>query len=95
MRDALFEEIDRVSREGLDPALFERQRKASLGGRIRALGSFRGLAASFAAGHFTGYQPLDSFRYLDSVTCEDATSWIRDNLIPERFSLSIIHPKEA
>lgn len=95
VRDALFEEIVRVSREGFDPALFERQRKASLGGRIRALGSFRGLAISLVEGSFTGYRPLDAFALLNEVTAEDAAAWVRDMLVPERFALSVINPKEV
>lgn len=95
VRDALFEEIARVSREGFDPALFERQRKASFGGRIRALGNFRGLAISLTEGCFTGYRPLDAFETLSRVTCEDAAAWVREKLVPERFSLSVIEPKEV
>lgn len=92
VRDALFEEIARVGREGFDPKLFERQRKASLGGRIRALGNFRGLAVSMAEGCFTGYRPLDAFDLLTAATAEDAAAWVREKLVPERFALSIVYP---
>lgn len=91
----LREEIARVCREGFDPAFFERQRKASLGGRIRALSNFNGLAASMVSGCFTGYQPLDAFALLDSVTCAEAEAWVRENLVPERLAMSVVYPKEV
>ncbi len=95
VQTALFEEIRRIAREGVDPALFHRQKTASYGGRIRALANFRGLAVSLAEGCFTGFQPLDAFALMESITPEDITAWIRDNLVPERMALSIIYPKEA
>lgn len=88
-------EIDRVRRDGLDPALFERQRRASFGGRIRALSQFGGLAGSLASGCFAGYQPLDAFSLLDSVTCAEVSAWVRENLVPERLAMSVVYPKEA
>ena len=95
VRDALFDEIARIVRDGFDKALFERQKKASLGGRIRALNNFRGLAVSMVEGCFAGFSPLDSFSMLNSVTAEDAAAWVRDTLVPERFALSIIYPREG
>ncbi len=93
--EAMKQELARVAKEGLDPDLFNRQKTASLGGRIRALSNFRGLAISQIEGCFTGYQPLDSFALMESVTCDDASAWIRENLIRERLALSIIYPKEV
>ena len=93
--DALCGEILRVGSDGFDPALFARQKKASLGGRIRALNNFQGLAAGLAEGAFTGYCPLDSFRLMEGVTCEDASAWIRSKLDPARFAMSVVCPEEA
>lgn len=92
--DALTEEIRRVSAGGFDPALFQRQKRASLGGRIRALASFSGLAVSMIHGCFAGFQPLDAFAAAETVTADDAAAWVRDNLIPERLAMSVIYPKE-
>ena len=93
--EAMVRELERVAREGLDAALFQRQKTASFGGRIRALGNFQGMAISQIEGCFAGYQPLDSFALMESVTCDDASAWLRENLRPERLALSIIYPKEA
>jgi len=94
VRDALFEEIARIGREGFDEALFERQKKAALGGRIRALNNFRGLAVSMVEGCFAGFRPLDAFALMPEITAADAAAWVRDKLVPERFALSIIYPRE-
>ena len=93
--EALCRELERVAREGLDPQLFARQKTASFGGRIRALSSFRGLACGQAEGHFAGFQPLDVFRLLPHITCEDASAWLREKLSPDRLALSVIYPKEG
>ena len=92
--DALCEEIRRIGSRGFDPALFERQKKASLGGRIRALANFSSLAGSQITGCFAGFQPLDAFRVLDTVTCEDAADWVRRSLDPDCLAMSVIYPKE-
>ena len=91
---ALREEILRVHRQGFDPALFDRQKKASLGGRIRGLTNFRGLAVGLAEGCFAGFQPLDAFGRIGSITCADADRWVRENLDPERFAMSVVYPGE-
>lgn len=92
---ALKAEILRVSQDGISPDLFQRQKTASYGGRIRALSNFLGLAISLAEGCFAGFQPLDAFSILEHVTCEDISAWIRSNLVPEHMALSIIYPKEV
>lgn len=91
---AIRAEIAAVAQKGIDPAFFLRQKKASFGQRIRALGNFEGLAVSLAESHFNGYQPLDAFRVLESVTAEECTRWVTEKLVPERMALSIITPKE-
>lgn len=93
--DALCAEIEKVSREGFDPALFNRQKKAGYGGRIRAPGNFRGLAVSMIEGCFAGYQPMDAFELMADIRCEDAAAWVRERLAPERLAMSVIYPKEA
>jgi predicted Zn-dependent peptidase len=91
---ALNQEIDRVCREGFDQALFQRQKQASLGGRLRALTNFYGLAVSMVEGCFAGYQPLDAFELLEKITCDQASAWVREYLKPERLAMSVIYPKE-
>ena len=90
----LMKEAERVAENGLAPALFERQKKATYGGNLRAVADFRNLGISLAEGHFAGFNPLDGFALLQCVTCEQATAWIREHIVPERAALSIVRPKE-
>lgn len=91
---ALRQELHEVSDRGLDRALFERQKKASYGRRLRALGSFEGLAVGLAEGAFAQFCPLDAFSILSHITADDCDGWIRQKLSPERLSMSVIRPKE-
>ncbi len=92
--DALREELYRIRKDGFDKALFLRQRRAAYGGRVRALMNFSGVAAGLAGGCFAGFQPMDSFGMLSSVSQADTEGWLRDNLDPERLAMSVIYPKE-
>ena len=92
---ALLAAAETAGREGIDPALFDRQKKAVYGGRIRALGDLRGLGVALAEGCFAGYQPMDGFEQLRSITCEETSAWVREHLLPNRAALSIIRPKEG
>ena len=93
--DALLRRAEAVAREGFDRPLFQRQKKAAYGGQLRALGDFRSLGISLAEGCFAGYRPLDSFEELETITCDDASAWVRDHVSAGRVALSIIRPKEA
>ena len=75
--------------------LFDRQKKAAYGGQLRALGDFRSLGVNLADGCFAGYQPLDGFRLLETVTCDEASAWVREHIVPDRAALSVVRPKEA
>ena len=93
--DALMAECEQVSKNGFDEGLFLRQKKASYGGRIRALSSFRAQAVAMAEGSFAGFQPLDAFSVMETVTADSAAAWVREHLTPERMAMSIIYPKEV
>ena len=88
-------EVRRVSETGLDPALFERARRASYGRRLRNLGSFLGSCAALAEGCFNGYEAMEGFEALERVTARDIQSFIRERLSPENLAISIVYPKTA
>ena len=90
---ALLAAAEAVWQKGFDPALFDRQKKAAYGGQIRVLGDFRSLGVGLAEGCFAQCQPLDSFRQLEAITCDDASAWVREHIVPERAALSVVRPK--
>jgi predicted Zn-dependent peptidase len=89
---ALEEELDRVNREGLDPARFERAKRASLGARLRGLEDFESLCIALAEGVFEGFCALDASELLQSVTLAECEDYLRSRIRPERLALSIIEP---
>ena len=88
-------EIEKASKDGLDPAYFSRSLKAAYGKSIRALSSFAGLCASMADADFGAYDFLSSFAILGGLTAEEARMFIREQLRPERFAMSVIRPVAA
>ncbi|MCM1149165.1 MAG: insulinase family protein, partial [Butyricicoccus sp.] len=84
-------ELERAA-GGLDEALFSRTLKSSYGSRIRALSSFAGLCSSMAEAEFGGYNCMDSFAVMESVTAAETLEFIRGQLRPERFAMSVIDP---
>lgn len=90
-------EARKAADEGLDIALWSRVKKAAYGARVRALSSFGGLCASMAEADFGGYNCLDSFEIMDSVSADEVRAFIKENLVPQRFAMSVITPaaKEA
>ncbi len=93
--EAILAEAEAVGKAGIDPALFDRQKKAAYGSQLRALGDFRSLGVNLAEGCFAGYQPLDGLRELEAIGCDDASAWVREHIVPGRAALSVVRPKEA
>lgn len=91
---ALNTEIARVCAEGFEPAVFERAKRASYGARLRGLEDFESVCVALATAQFEGFCPLDAPGLLGSVTREECEAFVRENLVPERFALSIIEPKK-
>ena len=86
-------EAKQAAEEGLDEALWKRIKKSAYGARIRALSSFGGLCAAMADADFSGYNCLDSFAVMDSITSDEVREFIKENLVPMRFAMSVITPQ--
>ncbi len=82
-----------AARRDIDPAFFDRQKKALYGGFIRLLDDFWELTESLADGCFNDFDLFDAPAVLESLTCADIAAWAA-RLTPERVALSIIRPKE-
>ena len=91
---ALEQELARVEQEGLDPAAFQRAKRASLGARLRALEDFESVCLALADGVFDGYCALDATELLNAVQPEDCARFLRA-LRPEHFAISIIEPRRT
>lgn len=91
---AILDEAQRLAREGVDEAFFERLRRASFGSTLRALNSFENIAVSLADGCFRGFDPFLFPEVYDSVTRADVEQFLRDNITEARSALSILIPKK-
>ena len=90
--DALRTELDRVGRDGIDPALFDRIQKSIYGGRLRALDSPAGLAVSLAESVPDGVDPLDDLRLLETLTADEVSAFLRDSFPADAMAMSVIRP---
>ena len=92
---AIAAEAERIGREGVDEALFQRLKKASYGARVRSLNSFEHICVGLAQAHFGG---MDFFRFpevFDTITRAEVEEMLRATVTPERAALAVVLPKEA
>lgn len=92
MLDLIREELGRVAREGIDPTLWQRQKKAAYGATVRRLNSLEDTCVEMAMSHFDGE---DYFRFPEvyqSIEREDAEELVRRWCVPERTAMAVIRP---
>lgn len=94
VRAAILAEGERIAREGLDEALFQRLKKAAYGAYVRGLNSFETLCVEQAQGYFAGQDPWTFPEIYDSLKRQDAEDFIRTWVRPEQTSLIVIRPGE-
>lgn len=90
---ALLEAAEQVEREGIDPARFERAKRASFGARLRGLEDFENLCFSLASAEFDGYCALDAIDTLDHIDKAQCEAFIRENITAQRLAMAVITPK--
>lgn len=94
VRQAIADEVARIGREGLDPALFGRIKKGVYGARVRALNSFENICVGLAQSHFAGEELFRFPEVFAGIGKADVEDVIRRWMTPERTGLSIVFPKE-
>ena len=86
-------EARRLTEEGINEDFYQRVRRASFGSNLRGLNSFENIAVSLSEGYFHGYDPFRFPQVFDTITKEDITAFLRENLTEDRAVLSEIVPK--
>ena len=94
VRDAIAEEAQRIGREGLDEAFFQRTLRALYGSRLRRLNSFDSVCIELATAYFYGSDYYTFAECYDTITKEDAEQCIRTCFTPERTALAVVLPLE-
>ncbi len=90
--EEILREAERISREGVDPSLFDRVRRASLGQRIRGLDSFDGVCYRLTGSYFDGSDYFLFPECYDTITPEDVRLFIAEHIVTEQAVLSLILP---
>lgn len=94
VRQEIYGEIKRLSRDGIDEKLFDRIHKSLYGSLIRELNNVGAVANLMINSAMSGYMPFDAIDALSELTAEDVLRFIRDELREDRFVLSVIERME-
>lgn len=92
--EAILQEADRLRREGIDIALFERLKRSAMGRWIRGLDSFESICYRVCAYEF---DEMDYFDFMDvfrSVTPEQTAAFLAETVQKEHCTLSVVWPKD-
>ncbi|WP_312640609.1 insulinase family protein, partial [Hydrogenoanaerobacterium sp.] len=87
-------EIERVQREGIDHAAFDRCKKAIYGRYIRMLNNVEGVAGALMQSHFCEFTIYELVDLIADCTIEQLTKHLQDNFSREHSAISIIYPVE-
>ena len=91
-RAAIEREAARLAREGIDPALFGRMKKAVYGMHLRVLDTPDNYARQEIDAIFGGEHYLDFAALFETVGPEDVQAMLARWSQPDRSSLSIVEP---
>ena len=92
VRDEVLKEAERLAREGIDPELWERLKKAAYGSMVRQLNSLEETCYELAQAHFDGEDYLSFPQCFQSIERTDAQALLRDWCVEECSALSVIVP---
>ncbi|MBQ9139034.1 MAG: insulinase family protein, partial [Ruminococcus sp.] len=90
VKEALITEIKRITDEGINEKIFNRIKKATYGDLVRQLCNVTAAASVMINTHMAGCKPFDVVDIVSELTAEDALSFIRNELLPEKTVLSVI-----
>lgn len=94
VRNEVLKEAERLGREGIDPELWERLKKAAYGSMVRHLNSLDDTCCELAEAHFNGEEYLSFPQVFQSIERADGEALLREWFVEERTALSIIDPEE-
>ena len=94
VRDEILKEAARLAAEGIDPALWERLKKAAYGAMVRKLNSMEDTCIELAEAHFDEEDYLSFPQVFQSIERADGEALLREWCVEERTALSVIDPEE-
>lgn len=94
IREAVFNETDRLINEGISEKDFQRIKKSSYGMMVCELNNVEAVANLMLNSHIDGVSPYDAIEVLSELTSNDVIEFMRREMRRDRCVLSIIE-KEA
>ncbi len=94
VRDAILQEANRLTKEGMGEKTLLRMKRSALGRRIRGLDSFDSVCFRICAYYFSDF---DYFRFpalYQDITAKEILDFVREAVQEDRMSLSVIYPKQ-
>lgn len=90
LRDEIFEEIERVRRDGISPRLFECTRRSSYGCQIVGFNNIDDIAENLADDMMFGTDMFEMLRETADVTVEEGNEAFRELFDTSNCSLSVV-----
>ena len=94
VREAILEEVARLSREGIDDKDFLRLKRSTLGRRIRSLDSFDSTCYRICAYHMTGFDYFKFPEIYRTIEKQELLDFLTRVVTRERSCLSVIQTPE-
>ena len=94
VRDAVLEQAEKISGEGVDAESFLRMKRSAFGRRVRDLDSFDSTCFRLCAYELSGYDYFDFPALYERIEKEEIQEFLRRVVRAERCSLSVIRPLE-
>lgn len=92
VREAILEEAARIGREGIDPARFQRVKRAAYGGAVNGLNSFEETAIDMAESCLQGCGYFDFPELYREITAQEVERFIAEGFVGSRAALAVILP---
>lgn len=90
--DAIQREAERLIEDGIDPALWERLKRAAYGSMVKRLNSLEDSCIELADAHFDGEDYLKFPELFQSIEWSDVEDMLRRWCTKERVVLSVVRP---
>lgn len=90
VREAIINEISRISVEGINEKTFNRVKKAVYGDLVRQMCNVTAMANAMINSHMAGYEPFKVVDTLSELTSDDILSFIKAELSADKSVLSVI-----
>ena len=96
VREEVLLAAEKIAREGIEEAAFQRMKRSAFGRRVRDLDSFNSTCFRLCAYKLTDFDYFEFPRVYESVQIPEIQEFLRRVVRPERCALSVIDPvKEA